>query len=292
MTNGPPGSGDRPADDRPAPSDPGADTAPYTPPVAATTTGGPPEPAAPASQTTPPEPTADGLPPGVGWAPPAPVRQEVAPGLALSDTLPRFAAWFIDGLLLTLIGAVIGSIVGVGTAVTTTFDAPTGQVDYNEIFFANELTIVGLAVSALYFIGSWSGGRRATLGQRLLKIQVGNAFDGRPLTLDQAIRRWLGFGEFIWLIGFVPGLAAFSGLYFLWALVLLITTAASPTKQGLHDRLANSAVVRPVDAGNGLAISCVVILLILLAIPLLSIVALIFLGSQVSSILSEVGASI
>ena len=145
---------------------------------------------------------------------------------------------------------------------------------------------MGLAVSALYFIGSWSGGRRATLGQRLLKIQVGNAFDGRPLTLDQAIRRWLGFGEFIWLIGFVPGLAGFSSLYFLWALVLLITTAASPTKQGLHDRLANSAVVRPVNAGNGLAISCVVILLILLLIPLLSIVALIFLGSQVSSILS------
>ena len=193
----------------------------------------------------------------------------MAPGLAFSDTLPRVAAWFIDGLLLTLIGAVIGSILGVGTAVTTTFDSPTSQVDYNELFFANELTIVGLAVSALYFIGSWSGGRRATLGQRLLKIQVGNAFDGRPLTLDQAIRRWLGFGEFIWLIGFVPGLAGASSLYFLWALVLLITTAASPTKQGLHDRLANSAVVRPVNAGNGLAIGCVVILLILLAIPLL-----------------------
>ena len=200
MTSGPPGSGDRPADDRPPSSDPGADTAPYTPPVAATTTDGPPEPTAPATAPNPPEPTASGLPPGVGWAPPAPVRQEVAPGLAFSDTLPRVAAWFIDGLLLTLIGAVIGSILGVGTAVTTTFDSPTSQVDYNELFFANELTIVGLAVSALYFIGSWSGGRRATLGQRLLKIQVGNAFDGRPLTLDQAIRRWLGFGEFIWLI--------------------------------------------------------------------------------------------
>jgi uncharacterized RDD family membrane protein YckC len=292
MTSGPPGSGDRPADDQPPPSDPGADTAPYAPPTAWTTTSGSPEPAAPAPPTTPPEPAASSLPPGVGWAAPAPVRQEVAPGLAFSDTLPRVAAWFIDGLLLTLIGAVIGSVLGVGAEVATTFDSPTGQVDYNELFFANELTIVGLAISALYFIGSWSGGRRATLGQRLLKIQVGNAFDGRPLTLDQAIRRWLGFGEFIWLIGFVPGLAGFSSLYFLWALVLLITTAASPTKQGLHDRLANSAVVRPVNAGNGLAISCVVIILILLAIPLLSIVALILLGSQVSSILSQVGESV
>ncbi len=292
MTSGPPGSGDRPADDRPPPSDPGADTAPYAPPVASTTTSGPPGPATPPTPLPPPASTATGLPPGIGWAPPVPVRQEVAPGLAFSDTLPRFVAWIIDGLLLTLIGAVIASIVGVGTAVTSTIESPTDQIDYNEIFFANELTIVGLAVSALYFIGSWSGGRRATLGQRLLKIQVGNAFDGRPLTLDQAIRRWLGFGEFIWLIGFVPGLAGFSSLYFLWVVVLLITTAASPTKQGLHDRLANSAVVRPINAGNGLAIGCIVILLILLAIPLLSIVALIFLGSQVSSILSEVGASV
>jgi uncharacterized RDD family membrane protein YckC len=292
MTSGPPGSGDRPADDGPPPSDPGADTAPYTPPIAATTTGGPPEPASPPAPPTPPEPTATGLPPGIGWAPPATVRQEVAPGLTFSDTLPRVAAWLIDGVLLTLVGLVIGSIVGVSTAVTTTIESPTYQVDYNELFLATEWTIVSLVISALYFIGSWSGGRRATLGQRLLKIQVGNAFDGRPLTLDQAIRRWLGFGEFIWLIGFVPGLAGFSSVYFLWALVLLTTTASSPTKQGLHDRLANSAVVRPVNAGNGLVISCIVIALILAAIPLLSIVALIFLGSQVSSILSQVGESV
>jgi uncharacterized RDD family membrane protein YckC len=292
MTGGPPGSSDRPADDRPPPSDPGADTAPYTPPVVATTTGGPPEAAAPSPPPPPPEPIATGLPPGVGWAPPVPVRQEVAPGLALSDALPRVVAWWIDAILLALIGAVVGGIFGFRSAMTETIDTPTGEIDYNELFLATEWTIVGLAISALYFIGSWSGGRRATLGQRLLKIQVGNAFDGRPLSLDQAIRRWLGFGEFIWLIGFVPGLAGVSSLYFLWALVLLITTATSPTKQGLHDRLANSAVVRPVDAGNGVIIACAVLLLILVAISLLSIVALIFLGSQVSTILSEVGESV
>jgi uncharacterized RDD family membrane protein YckC len=292
MTSGPPGSGDRPADDRPPPSDPGADTAPYTPPVASTTTEGLAEPTGPPAQPQPPTPPATGLPPGVGWAPPVPVRQEVAPGLVLSDTLPRVVAWFIDGILLSIIGAVIGSIVGVSTAVTTTFESPTSQVDYNDLFLATEWTIVGLVISALYFIGSWSGGRRATLGQRVLKLQVGNAFDGRPLTLDQAIRRWLGLGEFIWLIGFVPGLAGASSLYFLWALVLLITTAASPTKQGLHDRLANSAVVRPANAGNGVVVACAVLLLIVVGIALLGIVSLIFLGAQVSSILSEVGESV
>src|SRR4029078_10799022 len=82
--------------------------------------------------------------------------------------------------------------------------------------------------------------------------QVGNAFDGRPLTMDQAIRRWLGLGDVITLLGVLPAAAGLGRLLlFVWAIVLLITTATSPTKQGLHDKLANSAVVRPVSGGDG-----------------------------------------
>ena len=149
------------------------------------------------------------------------------------------------------------------------------------------------AIGALYFIASWSGGRRATLGQRLFGIQVGNAFDGRPLRLDQAVRRWLGIGDFLLLLGIIPALGpASSGLLFVWNIALLITAATSPTKQGLHDRLANSAVVRPANAGNGLAYGCLAIVVALLVVAIVAIVGLIFLGGQVSSILSEVGESI
>jgi hypothetical protein len=77
-----------------------------------------------------------------------------------------------------------------------------------------------------------------------------------------------------------------------WAIVLLISTTTSPTKQGLHDRFANSAVVRPAGAGTGLATTCLVVVIVLLLIGLASIVALIFLGGQVSAILSAAGESI
>ena len=92
--------------------------------------------------------------------------------------------------------------------------------------------------------------------------------------------------------GIIPAAGLGSLLLFVWAIVLLITTATSPTKQGLHDKLANSAVVRPVSAGNGWVIACLVIVAALVLIPLLAIVALIFLGGQVSTILSTVGESV
>ena len=58
-----------------------------------------------------------------------------------------------------------------------------------------------------------------------------------------------------------------------------------------RDRFANTAMVRPANAGNaaGIVIGC---LLIFVAVAVLSIVALIFLGSQVSTILSTVGESV
>ena len=97
-------------------------------------------------------------------------------------------------------------------------------------------------------------------------------------------------GDFLNLFGFTPALALLStGLLFIWSVVLLITTATSPTKQGLHDRLANSAVVRPTNAGTGLAYGCLAVFVGLIVIAFLAIVALIFLGSQVSSILSGAG---
>ena len=204
----------------------------------------------------------------------------------------------VDLILLAIASLIVASVLeAVGLRPTT--DAapigPPGTPEYWNFYTRADPigSVLTVAISALYFIGSWSGGRRATPGQRLLSIQVGNAFDGRPLTMDQAIRRWLGLGEVVTLLGALPALAGLGNLVlFVWSVVLLITTATSPTKQGLHDRLANSAVVRPITAGNGWVIACLVIVAALALIPVLSIIALIFLGGQVSTILSNVGESV
>lgn len=185
---------------------------------------------------------------------------EVAPGLAFADTTSRVVAYIADLLILGVAIAIVAAILGLTTtAITdrtsvTTVGGPARAIVY---------VLLDLA----YFVVSWTGGRRATMGQRLFNIQVGNAFDGRALTLEQAIRRWLGLGSVIGLLGIVPSLVSASVFgTLIWSIVLLITTSNSPTKQGLHDRFANTALVRPVGASNGPAKACLVTFVVLLVL--------------------------
>jgi uncharacterized RDD family membrane protein YckC len=223
-----------------------------------------------------------------GWtSQPTSGQREVAPGLVFSSTVSRLAAYIVDGVLLAIVAGIVASPFGSTTPFTS-----TGQ--FNVQTSSPIAVLIGVVLNAVYFIAFWSGGRRATLGQMLFKIQVGNAFDGRPLTLEQAAKRWIGLGQFLNLFAFSAGMVAVAGgLSAIWSLVLLISTATSPTKQGLHDRFANSALVRPSTAGDGLAWTCLIVLLILpIVIALIAIVALIGLGGQVSTILSAVGESV
>ena len=229
-----------------------------------------------------PPPGANG--PSVLWAAPtAPVHVDVpgAPNLVFSDTASRFVAYLIDGLLVAIVGAIVASII----AAMTVGPRPASGDTTSSVAFSIMFALVSLA----YYVFFWTGGRRATPGQRLFKIQVGNAFDGRPLTATQATKRWLALGYVVTLFGVVPSVASLANLVaFVWAIVLLVTTVQSPTKQGLHDRFANSAVVRPKDGSqSGWAMACLVIVLVLVAIAFVSVVALIFLGTQVSGILKD-----
>jgi hypothetical protein len=129
---------------------------------------------------------------------------------------------------------------------------------------------------------------------RLLNLQVGNAFDGHTLDLNQAVRRWVALGSWLSAFGYSATSSGLAGtLLLVWSIVLLISTVASPTKQGLHDRFANSAVVAPAGgSSNGLVMACLLIIVGLVVIALIAIVALIFLGGQINSILSAGGESI
>jgi uncharacterized RDD family membrane protein YckC len=265
-----------------------------------TTAWTPPPPAVPPQPPTPP-PTGGPVPPyssgsgplisatpapTAGWTPPVAEQHEVAPGLVFSSTAARFVAYWIDAILLGLVNGAISASIGSGTTLTQ-----GGQLNWTTADFV--ASVIGVAINGAYFVAFWSGGRRATLGQMLLKIQVGNAFDGKPLTFEQAIRRWLGLGQFLGLFAVSAGaLGLVAVLSAVWELILLITTATSPTKQGLHDRFANSAVVRPANAGNGLVYACLFVLIVLPILAILAIISLVTVGSQVSRILSNVGASV
>ncbi|HEY6568640.1 MAG TPA: hypothetical protein VIZ22_00025 [Candidatus Limnocylindrales bacterium] len=114
------------------------------------------------------------------------------------------------------------------------------------------------------------------------------------LDLNQAVRRWIALGGWLSAFGYSASTSGISGtLLLLWSLVLLISTVTSPTKQGLHDRFANSAIVAPASGSmGGIALACVLIVGAIVLIALVAIVALILLGGQINSILSAAGESI
>jgi len=254
----------------------------------------PPPPVPPVAEPAPPYSTGSGpllsaTPTATtGWAQAqAPDdRREIAPGLVFSSTSARFAAYVTDSFLLSLAGGLFTTTIGSGAA----FNPSGGLVWTTGDFVSSILTVV---INGAYFIAFWSGGRRATLGQTLFKIQVGNAFDGRPLSLEQAVRRWLGLGQFLGVFAVSVGAVGIIGVTSLiWTLALFITTISSPTKQGLHDRFANSAVVRPASAGNGLVYTCLIVFLAIPILAVLAILALIIVGAQTMDFLSTVGTSV
>ncbi len=251
---------------------------------------GAPEGQAPAAGAPPSGPAA----PAVGWAaPPKAVEVPGAPGLSFAGTAPRLVGYIVDLIILGIVGGFIGGLLGAGTTTIRQSADGTSASYYTNVTGA-AFTVPLVILSLVYFVFFWTGGRRASPGQRIFNIQVGNAFDGRSLTLEQAVRRWAGYGIWIGLLALAPALAGTSSLIQLvWVIALLITTATSSTKQGLHDRFANTALVRPAGAGSGgLAMACLLVIGILFLIFVVSIVALIFLGGQVSTILSTVGESI
>lgn len=176
-------------------------------------------------------------------------------GLYYADVPNRIIALIIDAILVGLVGLIIGiglfAIFGSPTNITTVPDSsqPLGfRIETSTNWLATLVSAaVGLAISFGYYVYTWTR-MRGTVGQRMLGMQVGNAADGATLTMDQAVRRWLALGGIFALAQFLnplPGLGILIGLVsFLYVLALLVTTAQSPTKQGLHDQFAHTIVVK------------------------------------------------
>jgi uncharacterized RDD family membrane protein YckC len=253
--------------------------APQPPPLPPTTSS--PGPAAP---PPPPGPPPAVPPPIQPWAPPPTSGYALpgTPGLEYGSVLGRFVAYMLDNILAAIVTviaaaglALLFSIAGTGPRVATLVGG-----------------ITGLGVSLLYFVSFWTGSARATPGMRLMKLQVGRLADGATLTVTQGIVRWLLLGGLFELLYLVPDLQGLSGLLGMaWALALLVSTIASPTRQGLHDRAVGSAMMQPAGATTP-AVPCLVAILVLVILPFVALIALILLGTQVSSILSAVGQSV
>ena len=230
-------------------------------------------------------------PPGpeVAWAAPPPPSQgrEVpgAPGFVFANTPRRFVAWMIDNILLAVVALVLGAIIASVANVEIDRDSTT----YYAIF-----SVISVGLSLLYFVLFWTSSWKATPGMRALQLQVGTAFEGRPLEMGPALIRWALLGYPLGLVSLIPAVASLVSLFeFVWLIALLVSTIASDTKQGLHDRAVGSAVVQPANAERSAVVTaCLVIVVGLIALWFILIVFLLFLGGQMENILEEVGRSI
>jgi uncharacterized RDD family membrane protein YckC len=193
-----------------------------------------------------PEVDGTGAPPDAAaaapWqpAPPPPNAVPGAAGFVYADVPNRIIALIIDSILLAVVYVVLGIVMGI---VGLAAGLGASRLDAPLIIFG----VLAFGISILYYVYSWTR-LRSTVGMRMLGMQVGNAFDGRTLTSDQAVRRAIalwGPQAVAQVFSGIGGIGSLLSLLALaWAIYLLYTTAQSPTKQGFHDMFANSVVVK------------------------------------------------
>ena len=120
----------------------------------------------------------------------------------------RFFAIFIDGLGVGIVSNIISGVVGAGQMTTSS-------------------SSINTLLGVLYFCYFWSAqGGGQTLGMRVLNIKVIRT-DGSSLTILQAFIRYIGL--------LVSIACLFIGV--IWA-------AFDANKQGWHDKIASTYVVR------------------------------------------------
>jgi hypothetical protein len=162
----------------------------------------------------------------------------------------RSLAWLVDVVAvsaLVFVGVSIGDAVleptvrfrPEATTLRDVLSADEGRVLVN--------AALGTALSAGYFVVTWVllGGSPAQLA---LRIRVRRGRDDVPLRTGRALVRWLLlFPPFATVSALTAGRSLVGalvwGLAVAWYLVLFTTTALSDTKQGLHDRVADSVVL-------------------------------------------------
>jgi uncharacterized RDD family membrane protein YckC len=189
---------------------------------------------------------ASAAPPPSPAAMPAPPSSAGTSGFVYADVPNRAIAYIIDLIIVAILTAIVGAILTAVGLSSGTLAPGTLNYTINPLGLIVN-AILGALISAGYFVYTWTS-MRATLGMRVLGMQIGNAGDGKTLTMDQGIRRWLVIalpGLLSQVLFVLPTIGALIGLLsIIWFFYLLWTTAKSPTKQGYHDTFANTQVVK------------------------------------------------
>ena len=126
----------------------------------------------------------------------------------------RLLAYFIDAFLLLLLFLLIAFVVD--------WVAPNAE----ELSLGLSFIFFGLLISWIYFANGESGRHQGTFGKRMLGLRVADDY-GQPVGFAQASGRF--FGKFLSTLPFCVG---------------FLMIALTERKQGIHDKLAGTCVLR------------------------------------------------
>jgi uncharacterized RDD family membrane protein YckC len=153
-----------------------------------------------------------------GWAAAAPTAAGPAAGLVYAGFWVRVLALLIDAIALGILTSALAPLFGVGMM----FDPSTSRIQFD--YASSGLnTLAGL----VYFIGFWAW-RGQTVGMMPFNMRVVSADTGEKIDVVRGLLRYVGL-----IISFVV------------ILIGVIWVAFDARKQGWHDKIANTLVVRP-----------------------------------------------
>lgn len=181
-----------------------------------------------------PMPPGSSLPPAFPGESVAPRERMVLPSAgrdpSLDEVVPagfvrRWAALFIDGLVLIVPVMLVVFGVALGLGLSGMDGGALGQEGAESPLLTLTVYAVYFLASALYFAGMESSRHQATLGKMALGIKVtDNA--GRPLTLSHALGRWFA-----------------TALSYLTLYIGFLMAAFTERKRALHDMVSGTLVV-------------------------------------------------
>ena len=260
-----------PAAAEPPPAAPNEPSEPQAAPPATPNETAPP-PASPIISAAPTEPTAGWqtptaaapVAPGSGWEVPAAAAAVATTqdGYVISGVGSRIVAWLIDTTLAGVIPAIVSlSVIDfqgiMRKAIEQAERNPTGRFDSTVTTIPVTLDyvliiLITLGIQYLYFVGFWTSRWRSTPGMMGLQMRVVDAVSGGTLSIVQATKRWTALGFPLGLLALVAPLQSAAGVIQFGLLIFLFfTTVTNARRQGLHDRWANSLVIRSATSGNG-----------------------------------------
>ncbi len=143
-----------------------------------------------------------------------------APGLRYAGFWIRFAAQFIDIIILSFVAGIVGLFFGLGMFAAMGAPSPT-KIDIGLMLLNFLFTFVLRMVYETVCVGKWG----ATLGKMACKLKVVTP-EGEKVTYARAFGRFFGkmLSDFTLYIGY-------------------IMVAFDPEKQALHDRICHTRVI-------------------------------------------------